>query len=89
MPSPESPILFSIEEVAGYLIKMVGHREGLFDLSVEFNLGVGNFGPTPEKVFPSAFVGISRIGLQKTRVAGPHTVDAAKVNPGGKVRKKP
>jgi hypothetical protein len=63
------------------LIKAQGYHEGLFDISVEFSLSIGNFGPTPDKVVPSTVVSVTRIGLQPTAVLGPQTVNAAQVNP--------
>lgn len=62
------------------LVKHFGLHEGIYDLAVELRLAVGQVG-TREDSLPGAIVGVSAIGLQKTEKAGPHTVDAAKVNP--------
>jgi hypothetical protein len=79
--------MFAIKDVVADLIKVHGYHEGLFDPSVEFQIGVGSFGPTPANVLPGAVVSVSKFGLQRTSVVGPHTVDAAKVNPVTKSRK--
>jgi hypothetical protein len=80
--------LFAIKDVVTDLIKLHGYHDGLFDISVEFTIGVGNFGPTPELVLPGAIVSVSRIGLQPTPVVGPNTVNAAEVNPAPKLKAK-
>jgi hypothetical protein len=86
-PLPEPPELFPIKEVVADLIRARGYHEGLFDLGIEFSIGVGSFGPTPEQVAPGVVLGVGRIGLQRVMVVGPHTVDAKQVNPPPKARK--
>jgi hypothetical protein len=76
----------TIKELTVELVKLEGLHEGIYDLAIQFNLGVGNFGPTPEMTFPGAVLGVAQIGLQKSTQAGPHTVDAALVNPPKKKR---
>ena len=63
------------------LVKHFGYHEGLFDLAMEFQLGIGRVGPTPATQLPGAIVAISRIGLARADVLNPWTVDATKVNP--------
>jgi hypothetical protein len=76
---PTKPL--NLSEVIKILIKHFDLHEGLFDLSFEMQIGVGNFGPTKESTFPSAVVGIGGLKLIKSDKMGPHTVDASMVNP--------
>jgi len=71
----------SLKEVGEALVKHLGLHEGLYDMSVEFKLAVGQVGPSADSVLPGAIVGVSRIGLSKTENKGPNTVDASEVNP--------
>lgn len=71
----------SLKEVGVALIKHLDLHEGLYDVSIEFKLAVGQVGPTQDSVLPGAIVGISRIGLAETTSKGPNTVDAGEVNP--------
>jgi hypothetical protein len=77
---------FSLVEIAEILVKHQEFHEGLYNLSLQFQIAVGAVGPTPELITPGAMIGISRIGLSKTEKekANIHTVDAAKVNPAPK-----
>jgi len=89
MTSPHhQPLLFSIEDVIEALIKAQGIHEGLFCLSVTFNIGIGDFGPTQESLAPGVSACISRLGLQQVQTPGPHTVNAAQVNPAPQPRKR-
>ncbi|HMM47474.1 MAG TPA: hypothetical protein PKC12_05785 [Thiobacillaceae bacterium] len=73
-----------LKELATVLVRHYGIKEGSYEPLVEFTIGVGSMGPTPEMAAPSAIVSISRIGLVKVDHATPHSVDAAEVNPGTK-----
>ncbi|MDB5838079.1 MAG: uncharacterized protein JWQ23_31 [Herminiimonas sp.] len=84
----KSPLSMSLQEVAAILVKHHGLHEGLYDLALQFQVAVGAVGPKPEVIMPGAMIGVSRIGIMKTEQAGPHTVDAAVVNPRKKVRTK-
>jgi hypothetical protein len=79
---------FSLIELTEILVKHQNLHEGLFNLSLEFQLAVGAVGPTPELICPGAMIGVSRIGLSQTEKekANIHTVDAAKINPAPKKR---
>lgn len=79
---------FSLIELTEILVKHQKLHEGLYNLSLEFQLAVGAVGPTPELICPGAMIGVSRIGLSKTETekANIHTVDAAKINPAPKKR---
>jgi hypothetical protein len=74
---PTEPLFFQLKEITETLVRRMGYTEGLWDLTIEFHFGAGQFGPSPESVLPGGFVGVSRIGLTKSEKAGPHTVDAA------------
>ncbi|CEN56454.1 hypothetical protein [Candidatus Methylopumilus turicensis] len=74
----------TIKELTELLIKTNGIHEGKFELSVEFQIGVGGVGPSPEMVVPGAMVGVNRVGLTQSIVEGPNTVDASLVNPKSK-----
>lgn len=81
-------IPMTLRELTELLIKHNGIHEGLYAITIEYQIGVGTTGPTPETVMPTAMVGISRIGISRANTAGPTTVDAALVNPRKKSRKK-
>lgn len=70
-----------LREIAELLVKHQGLHEGLYDLAIEFQIGVGGVGPSPELVLPGAMLGVKRIGLKQTLVTGTTTVDASVVNP--------
>ena len=79
---------FSLIELTEILIKNQGLHEGLYNLSVQFQIAVGAVGPPPELICPGAMIGVSRIGLSKTEdeKKNIHTVNAAEVNPATKKR---
>lgn len=79
-PSTVEPPL-PLRDLAVILIKHYGIHEGLYDLSVEFQIGIGAVGPSPTALTPGAMIGVSRIGLIPSSIEGPTTVDAAVVNP--------
>lgn len=81
--------MMSLVELGALLIKHNDIHEGLFNVSVEFQIGVGSVGPEPNSVVPGAMIGVSRIGLAKVDQSGPHTVDASKTNPLKKQRTRP
>ena len=75
---------FDLKEVATALIKHRDIREGTWTVGVEFGLGAGNFGPSPEEIKPTAFVQVSKLLLIRHPEDGPASaikVDAAEVNP--------
>ena len=90
-PLPPEIIEFplSLREVTEVLIRHYDLHEGFYELLVEFQVGTGVFGPTPQSTLPGATVGLSKLGLMKVQVMGGNTLDAAIVNPKKKlVRKK-
>jgi hypothetical protein len=68
-------------ELAALLVKHYDLHEGLFDLWVEFQIGLGAVGPDPSKRVPGAMLGLNSVSLAATDTIGPNTVDAAKINP--------
>jgi hypothetical protein len=70
-----------LKEITEILVRHHGIREGLYDLLLEFQIGIGAAGPDPSSVVPSAMVGVRRIGLTKTTTPGASTVDAAAISP--------
>lgn len=87
LSTPIQPTL-SLGELTEILIKHYGLHEGEYDLLIEFQIGTGMSGPTEETKCPSAFIGVSKIGLMQASVHSPNRVDAAKVNPQKKKTKK-
>lgn len=85
--APVRPPL-SLKEVAAVLVKHYGLNEGVFDLMVEFQIGVGAIGPDKDKAVPGAMIGVSKIGLLPSKIPGPNTVDAAVINPEKKPSKR-
>jgi hypothetical protein len=75
------PVHFSLKELAEMLIRQQGIHDGLYDLSVEFQVAVGAVGPSPSVVLPGAMIGVSGLGLMQVSVPSQNTIDAAKVNP--------
>lgn len=76
-----------LKDLAAVLVRHYGLKEGLYEPMVEFTIGVGNMGPAPESVAPSAIVSISRIGLIKVEHETPNSVDAASVKKSSVSRK--
>ncbi len=86
-PAPARELL-SLSDLAKILVRHYDIHEGLFDLSIEFQIGIGAVGPSPDAIVPGAMIGVQRVGLIPSTVFGPSTIDAAAVNPAKKTRKK-
>jgi len=69
-----------LREITELLVKHHGLHEGLYDLTLEFQIAVGAIGPDPASIVPGAMIGVRRIGIVKAVKEGLSTVDAAKVN---------
>ncbi len=78
----------SLQELAAVLVKHYALTEGVFDLMVEYRIGVGAVGPDKQSLIPGAMIGVSKVGLLPSSKPGPNTVDAAMVNPAKKSGKK-
>jgi len=63
------------------LVKHYGLTEGLYDAMIEFRIGTGGIGPSPEVQVPGVIIGITGMGLVRVEKLGAGTVDAAVVNP--------
>lgn len=76
-------VLYShdLREIAEILVKHHNFHEGLYELTVEFQIAVGAVGPDSSSIAPGAMIGVRRIGLMKASAAGPSTVNAAEANP--------
>lgn len=68
-------------ELVGILLKHHDIHVGLFDLAVEFQIGVGAVGPDAASSAPGVAIGVRRIGLVAAQQCGPNTVNAAEANP--------
>lgn len=81
--APAPPL--SLRQIGEVLVRHYGLTEGIFEVTVTFQLGVGAFGPDPENLQPTGFVGVHKLGLRRVPAGkpGPGLVDAAAVN-GGK-----
>lgn len=79
--------ILSLKELATVLVKNFGLTDGLFDLSIEFQIGVGGVGSDPTTLIPGATIGVSKIGIQKTTVKSANTVDAGEINSKPKKKK--
>lgn len=79
---------FELKELAEILIKHQGLHEGLYDLGFELNVGFGNVGPSREQALPGAVFGIKAVGLSRVSEPGPHTLDAAVVNPAAALKRR-
>lgn len=80
-PAMPAAAPLTIKEVVALLIRHHGFHDGKFDLLLEYQFGLGAFGPTAELTTPGVMVGLSRLGLTRAAIPGPLTVDAAEVNP--------
>lgn len=78
----------TMKELSALLIKHYGFHEGKFDLLLEYQFGVGAFGPTTESVNPGVMVAIAKLGLTPAAQTGPLTVDASEVNPRPSTKRK-
>lgn len=68
------------QELVQLMLKDQGITEGHWILSVNFGLGAGNVGESPERpevINPAAFVIVQSIGLHRVPTAQPNSVDAA------------
>ena len=79
----------SLREITKLLIKHYDLQEGLYDLSLEFTVGFGPIGPSPDAIVPGIMVGINKLGLiQATEAKTPSTVDAKEVHSSAKKKSK-
>ena len=83
LPQPIDVIgdMLSLKEIAALLVRHNALHDGLFDVSIEMQFAIGNFGPTQDTALPGAMLGVKGMGLVRAAKLGLHTVDAALVNP--------
>jgi hypothetical protein len=88
--TPPMPVAepLTMRELAAVLVRHYGLNEGLFNLMVEFTVGVGPVGPDKENLSPGAMIGVSKIGLVPSTEVGQSTIDASEANPKKAARKK-
>lgn len=88
-PAPPSPVgePLSLKDLATLLVKHNNLHAGLYDLMIEYQIGGGPIGPTPDQRIPGVLVGVSKIALTVAKEVGHLTVDAAVVNPPTKKKK--
>jgi hypothetical protein len=79
--APPTPV--SLKEIGALLVKHYGFHDGLWDVAIEIQVGVGQFGAAPADAapLPGAMFRVSRIGLTKALQVGPLTINAAEINP--------
>ena len=78
----------TMPDLAVVLIKHYDLHEGLYDLMMEYRIGMGGVGPDPASLTPGVMLGAYRVGLIPSINKSPTTIDAATVNPAKKTRKK-
>lgn len=83
-------IEFDYKEVAEALVRNNDIKKGLWGISIRFGLQGANVSSAPgsKDVMPAAIVPVLKIGLQKFDEENNLTVDASKVNPDKKNKKK-
>lgn len=75
------------------LIKDANVHDGVWSLVINFQVGVGKYGPSPNEMLPGVAVSVGPIGIQRSQPGEPTTgpsvvvVDAAKVNPAPRGKK--
>jgi hypothetical protein len=78
----EAPQFISLQEMGVYLVKHFDLHQGLWDVTFEMQIGVGQFGQGPADILPGSMMRISRVGLTPALNGKTHlTVDAAEINP--------
>ena len=75
------PTALSLQEMGVLLVRHYGLHDGLWDVALEIQAAIGQFGLPPNDVLPGAMFRVSRIGLTKAAQVGPLTVNAAEINP--------
>lgn len=74
--------LLSLQDMTALLLKERGIHEGIYELAVSFNIGVGGFAAPSGDVNPSVMVSVVGFDLRRAPdTNGPLVVDASKVNP--------
>lgn len=76
-------IMFSHKEMVEILIKKAGLHEGIWMLSIDFQIGVSNVSRPEDagQLKPAVLTLVEKIGLSSTDSENSLSLDAAKVNP--------
>lgn len=83
-----APYSLPLRQITEMLVKHFDLHDGLFDLAVEIQIGLGSFGPNPTSALPGAFFGVKSLGLMPASNKGLAVVDASVINPIKKSLKK-
>ena len=83
------PLSLDLKDITEILVKHFELHDGKYDISIEFNIGVGAVGPDEQSRLPGAMIAVSRIGVMQANQDGPATVNAAEINPKPAAAKKP
>jgi hypothetical protein len=65
----------SLHEICELIAKHFSLTEGKYELTVEFKIGMGAVGSTPEDRVPGAMIGVNKIGLLQIESEGPLTIN--------------
>lgn len=83
---------FKNSDLTALLIKANGLHEGLYETAITFSMGIGAFAHGPgQPPLPGAFFGVESFALRQVspeHAGNPNVVDAAKVNPKPRARRK-
>ena len=79
---------FNYKEVAEALVKQQDLHEGLWTVTMKFGIGAAIGGPSEDQAVPTAMVPVLNIGLTRATKENNLTVDAARVNPVTKAKRK-
>lgn len=81
-------ITFSYKDVAEALVKYHGIHEGIWGIYVEFGFAAANIGQSDQDLEPASVAKVAKIGIQRFSSENNLTVDASKVNPIPKPKRK-
>lgn len=76
-------IVFDLKELTEILVKKADLNDGIWSLSVEFQLAVSNVGAPedPKDLKPAVISMVKSVGLQRSKEMTSLCVDAAAINP--------
>lgn len=87
--APQFPSL-SLRDMTELLIKHYDVHSGLYDVGLQFKVSVGAMTNNQNgEILPGGMFGVASFTLVPAPKAGPHTVDAAVVNPAAEVAAHP
>jgi hypothetical protein len=70
-----------LRDLGVLLVKHYNVHEGLWDVTFQMQVSIGQMGPEPAKALPGAMINIAAVGLSRANQVGPLTVNAAELNP--------